>query len=430
MSTSPSSATFPTVAGIGSSAASRASTTLRQRHAAPVNAASTPSRSSALRSCTPSSMTTAGSPTPRSAPTRRPRPPSPCSSARSPGSPTTASPSSGCCPTTVPATARSPGATPAPSSASLTNAPAPTARRPTASASDFTAPWPTAGPTPASTTQKPNDEKRCPAGSTSTITTGSTPQSAAHPSAGTTTCLDITPRYRAFGRSLLRSGRLLDGGVVGVALGTAAVERVGVRRVELRPGTPPVGEVGVGQEGTPDDDRVGEAGLEQPLDRVEGGHVAEAVVEEHDTVEALTQVAHQRLERLQWAGQQAQVGQAERRDGVDHGPVGGGEVGAELLADAVELVGRAQPQADPLGADRLGDRAHDLDDEAGTVLRRTAVDVVTQVHRRVEELVQQVAVGRVDLDTVEAGRDRVAGRGHEVGDQAGDLVGLRRRSEE
>lgn len=72
----------------------------------------------------------------------------------------------------------------------------PTARRPTASASDFTGPWPTAGPTPASTTQKPSDEQRCPAGFTSTITTGSTPRSAAHPSAGTTTRLDITTRER------------------------------------------------------------------------------------------------------------------------------------------------------------------------------------------------------------------------------------------
>ena len=39
---------------------------------------------------------------------------------------------------------------------------------------------------------------------------------------------------------------------------------------------------------------------------------------------------------------------------------------------------------------------------------------------------QQVAVGGVHLDTVETGVDRVAGGGHEVGDQAGDLVGLGR----
>ncbi len=65
-----------------------------------------------------------GSPTPRSAPTRRPRPRSRYSSARLPGSPNAGSPSSGCCPTTVPATARSPGATRVPSSGSRTNAPA------------------------------------------------------------------------------------------------------------------------------------------------------------------------------------------------------------------------------------------------------------------------------------------------------------------
>ena len=39
--------------------------------------------------------------------------------------------------------------------------------------------------------RRPNAEPPCPAGSTSTITTGSTPRSAARPSAGSTTCLDI-----------------------------------------------------------------------------------------------------------------------------------------------------------------------------------------------------------------------------------------------
>ena len=55
----------------------------------------------APRSCTPSSTTTPGSPTPRSTTTRPPPPPPPCCAARSPGSPTAASPSSGCCPTTA-----------------------------------------------------------------------------------------------------------------------------------------------------------------------------------------------------------------------------------------------------------------------------------------------------------------------------------------
>ncbi len=55
-----------------------------------------------------------------------------------------------------------------------------------------TAPWATVGPTPASTPQNTSAEQPCPDGSTSTIITGSTPRSAAHPSTGSTTCLDIT----------------------------------------------------------------------------------------------------------------------------------------------------------------------------------------------------------------------------------------------
>jgi len=56
--------------------------------------------------------------------------------------------------------------------------------RPTARSNGSTAPSPTAGPTPASRTQTPPAATHCSPGSTSTITTGSTPPSAAHPSAG------------------------------------------------------------------------------------------------------------------------------------------------------------------------------------------------------------------------------------------------------
>ena len=63
--------------------------------------------------------------------------------------------------------------------------------------SDSTAPWPTAGPTPATTPQKTSAAKPSRTGSTSTITTESTPRSAARPSASSTTCLDITARQSA-----------------------------------------------------------------------------------------------------------------------------------------------------------------------------------------------------------------------------------------
>ena len=98
--TSRSSATSPTAAAGATSAASRATGTGPPPRASPRNAAPQPD-DRAPRTCTPSSTTTPGSPTPRSTTTRPPPPPPPCCAAPWPGSPTAASPSSGCCPTTA-----------------------------------------------------------------------------------------------------------------------------------------------------------------------------------------------------------------------------------------------------------------------------------------------------------------------------------------
>src|SRR5690606_23470810 len=87
-----------------------------------------------------------------------------------------------------------PGAMPAQNSGSRRRRPALTGRRPTGRSNASTAPSPTAGPTPGSTDQKPSVAWRYQAGCTSTIITGTTPQSGPHPSAESkTTCLDITP---------------------------------------------------------------------------------------------------------------------------------------------------------------------------------------------------------------------------------------------
>ena len=54
-------------------------------------------------------------------------------------------------------------------------------------------------------------------------------------------------------------------------------------------------------------------------------------------------------------------------------------------------------------ADTLADRPNGVEQEAGTVLERAAVLVVAVVDRRREELREDVAVGAVDLDAVQAG---------------------------
>ena len=96
-------------------------------------------------------------------------------------------------PTTAPLTSPTPGATPAPRWASDTNALALTGPRRTGRSNASTAPLPTAGPTHASTAPRLSAATRYRAGCTSTIITGTTPQSEPHPSAESrTTCLDIT----------------------------------------------------------------------------------------------------------------------------------------------------------------------------------------------------------------------------------------------
>ena len=57
-------------------------------------------------------------------------------------------------------------------------------------------------------------------------------------------------------------------------------------------------------------------------------------------------------------------------------------------------------------ADLGADGADDFEHEAGAVLERAAVFVLAVVDRRAEELGDQVAVGAVQLDAVEAGLAR------------------------
>ena len=74
---------------------------------------------------------------------------------------------------------------------------------------------------------------------------------------------------------------------------------------------------------------------------------------------------------------------------------------------------------------RRGSRLNDLEDEARAVLERAAVVVLPVVDGRAQELRDQVAVGAVQLDAVEAG---LAGAPRAVGEVLHDLVDLRRWS--
>ena len=122
------------------------------------------------------------------------------------------------------------------------------------------------------------------------------------------------------------------------------------------------------------------------------------------------------------------------------GPVGLGEVqegevaAAELAGDvqpgvgalgvlgAVERADRGDPDGDAVGGPGVDDGVGDLEHQPGAVGQRAAVLVGALVAVGGEELVQQVAVGAVDLDEVEAGLAGVDGRAAEVLEQPRDLV--------
>ncbi|ELS53813.1 putative NADH:flavin oxidoreductase/NADH oxidase [Streptomyces viridochromogenes Tue57] len=111
---------------------------------------------------------------------------------------------------------------------------------------------------------------------------------------------------------------------------------------------------------------------------------------------------------------QAEVPQAGRQRRVE-------DVGVVLL-DAVDGVPRRDPHAHPVGADRVGHRLGHLGREPHPPLRRPAVSVRPAVGVPGEELVQQMTVGRVHLDALEARLDRPPGRRGEVGDGGPDVV--------
>ena len=90
---------------------------------------------------------------------------------------------------------------------------------------------------------------------------------------------------------------------------------------------------------------------------------------------------------------------------------------------AVGPVGAGDPDDQRQGGGYGGPhRVHDLEQQPDPVLEGAAVRVLAVVRERREELVQQVAVRGVQLDQVEARRDRPAGRGREGLDDLGDAV--------
>src|SRR3546814_8994021 len=100
------------------------------------------------------------------------------------------------------------------------------------------------------------------------------------------------------------------------------------------------------------------------------------------------------------------VGLGEVQEGeIAAGQLAGGVQHRGATISGVETVERAlrgDAYADSVAADLLDDRVDHLEQQAGPVLHRAAVAVGALVAGLGQELVQQVAVGGVHLDQVEA----------------------------
>src|SRR6185437_13194031 len=101
------------------------------------------------------------------------------------------------------------------------------------------------------------------------------------------------------------------------------------------------------------------------------------------------------------------VSQAESLELAYRKPEGRGRV---AVGNVVEWIGRRQSHADavaaPLGDQSLGR----LDQEAGSIDRAAAITIGSLVGLVAQELVDQIAVGAVQFDAIEAGAFG-AGRG-------------------
>jgi hypothetical protein len=91
-------------------------------------------------------------------------------------------------------------------------------------------------------------------------------------------------------------------------------------------------------------------------------------------------------------------------------------------AAALEIRGVELDREDLVGADRRAHGSRDLQHEPAATFRVAAPLVVAAVGVRGEELVDEVAVGGVDLDTVEAGVDHDPCGLREARDEVDDLL--------
>ena len=94
------------------------------------------------------------------------------------------------------------------------------------------------------------------------------------------------------------------------------------------------------------------------------------------------------------------------------------------VGEIVEGIHRREPDADPACPQHLGGGIGHLEQQTRAVLHRPSIGILPPVRRIPQELVEQIAVGAMQLDPVEPRGLGVDRRAAEIGDDAGDLVEL------
>src|SRR6516225_7576148 len=210
--------------------------------------------------------------------------------------------------------------------------------------------------------------------------------------------------------------------IVGVTLLRAAIERLAIggakRHIEIKPGY----KVRVADEGLAKRDEIG-----APLrDGLVGAHFVEAVIGHEEPAE-------EPLDRQIVKGRNG----GSARVALDHMKISEtftrqcrGDVVEQALriavSDVVLAILRRDAHAGALGTNRSGRRVDDLEQEPHTVLDAASISVRALVGTVAQELIDQISVRAMHLDTVEAGRKRVPRSLRILRDDAGDLGCLKR----
>src|ERR1700730_14725311 len=93
-----------------------------------------------------------------------------------------------------------------------------------------------------------------------------------------------------------------------------------------------------------------------------------------------------------------------------------------IVAHVVEGAERRQPNADPIRPPDFADRLDHLYEQPHPVLDRTAISVGAPIGTRIDELIEEITIGSVDLHAVESGLQRISRSARVLLDNVGHLL--------